>query len=99
MAGALSYLIAELDWGIPMARKYLGAGHRLFLNGAVLRVGASSTVVDAQIDWDGTVDYCGNDENKKCNSIGVIIEDETWSYDVYIEVTTGKLWFDDEKAY
>lgn len=92
-------LDVQLDGEIAMARKYLEAGHRLFLNGAVLRVGASGTVVDAQIDWDGTTESNGNDPTKNGNAIGSIIDDERWTYDVYIEVKTSRLWFDDEKAY
>ena len=95
-------LNAELDVEIAMARKYLDAGHRLQLSGAILRVGASGTVVDAQIDWDGTVDYCGNDPDDTkviWKGIGTIIDDEKWTYAVFMEVNTGKLWFDDERAY
>lgn len=85
-----------------MTKKYLKAGCRLQLNAAIIRIGASGTVVDAQIDWDGTVACCCNEPDSPVtmnNGIGTVTDDEQWTYDVFLDVKTGKLWFDNERPY
>lgn len=82
-----------------MAKVYLGAGHKLSLNGAVARVGGSGTVADLQIEWSATAEYCGNDPSSVGNGIGSIKDADRYTYDVFLEEETGKFWFDDSCGY
>lgn len=84
-----------------MKKTYLPAGAQLRLNGAVARVGASGTVVDLALDWSGTVDYCGNNPNAPgiALGIGTVLDEDLLTYDVFIDVPTGRLWFDNDRGY
>ena len=84
-----------------MAKKYLTAGQPLRLSGLVARIGATQTVVDLAIDWSATEKYCGNDSTKPGRGfeIGTILDAERFTYDVFFETETGKLWYNDEFGY
>nr|WP_314659140.1 hypothetical protein [uncultured Pseudomonas sp.] len=85
-----------------MAKVFLEAGRRISLNGAHMRVGASGTVVDAV----ALADIYENDPTKPYgygHGFGTICIDqeidgviEGVTYDVYLDMDSGKFWYDDE---
>lgn len=74
-------------------KKYLVAGQQFTLNALVVRIGQSGTIVDLQPDWTGTEEYCGK------GGIGQFVDNERYTYDLFIESITGRLWYDDERGY
>jgi len=84
-----------------MAKKYLTAGEQIKFSGLVARIGATQTVVDLAIDWSATADYCVNDSTRPGQGfeIGTTQNADSYTFDVFFETETGKLWYDDETGY
>lgn len=84
-----------------MAIVYLEPGQKLRFT-AVARVGETGTIIDLKIDFSGTAEYVGNDPSKGVDAgfaFGVITDQDRYTYDVFFEDSSGRLWFDDECGY
>lgn len=84
-----------------MAKIYLEAGREFQLSGGPVRVGASSTVVDAIIDWVGVGEYnrpITLEPHVGDYVVGAIVDRGT-TFDIRLEKSTGRLWYDDARGY
>lgn len=81
-----------------MSRIELKRGQTFTLHGGPVRIGPSGTVCDTQVEWAGAAAHCGNDPELVGLGIGSLqIGNE--SFDVILDVDTGRLWYDDERGY
>lgn len=85
-----------------MAKVYLEPGQAVDLCSASIRIGASGTIVDVQVDWTLTAIRCDQSperDNGGSNAIGQIVDKKNKTFSVFLELETGRLWFDDEDGY
>lgn len=82
-----------------MSKCYLQCGESVMLYWFG-RVGTSGTIIDLQADVTRMVTSMGQDsgEGKVGDGVGTIVRSGD-TFDVFVEIDTGKLWYDDERAY
>ena len=73
-----------------MAKVYLLAGTLLTFP-ATVRIGATGTIADTQIDWYESIQNDGGE----CIEYSYVKDENT--FHVYLEKSTGRLWYDDER--
>lgn len=79
-------------------KQYLQCGELVSLH-FVGRIGRSGTIVDVVADASMMAQDCGNDPSAAPgNSIGTVVRGK-YTADVFIEMDTGRLWYDNEKWY
>ena len=80
-----------------MAKVYLRSGQQFSLD-VIARAGEQGSVNDLQVEWAGSLlDNSGLAARGR--NVGEVVVDERFTYAVYLEADSGRLWFDDERGY
>lgn len=75
-----------------MAKKFLEKGQRFDIVSGPATVGESRTVIDISIDWSG-VEVAGDGE------VGTFANDLDYTFRVFRDTHTGRLFYDDDNGY